>query len=365
MSEHTSGTDAQRHGPPNGPGSSGIVPAVAAIDYRPLFDLNPHPMWIFDLRTLEFLDVNEAASRHYGYSRHEFLERTLRDIRPSEDVPRLAHRVSKIHDQPTTSATLWRHRKKDGALIDVEVTSFSVTFLSRPARVVTVSDVTERLRAEHTIRALLHTVTRAQEEERIRIARELHDDTAQSLSLLLLGLRKVADARTLDAARVSARELRVHIAKAIGEVRRIARGLRPADLDALGLAEALRRLALELCADHRVDVDVQVSGLDAPLPPAIEIALYRIAQEALSNVCKHAAASTISIVAQRNESSVRLIVEDDGLGFAVDAPPKHQKLGLQGIRERAMLLGGELAIESSLGKGTTLYVSLPLSEARR
>ena len=344
-------------------------PAAAGVgggfDYRGLFECNPHPMWIFDVQTLEFLEVNAAAIRHYGYSRPEFLARTLRDIRPVEDLPRLARDISKTRDEPTTDVTRWRHRKKDGALIDVEVTSFRVTFLSRAARVATISDVTERLRAEDTIRALLHTVTRAQEEERIRIARELHDDTAQSLSLSLLGLRRVAEAETLDSARTCAHELRVHIAKAIGEVRRIARGLRPADLDQLGLGEALRRLAMELGDSHEVAVDVQLSGLDAPLPQSIEIALYRIAQEALSNAWKHASASTISVIAQRNESSVRLIVEDDGLGFAVDSPPKNQRLGLQGIRERALLLGGELAIESSPGTGTTLYVSVPLSEASR
>jgi two-component system, NarL family, sensor histidine kinase UhpB len=117
--------------------------------------------------------------------------------------------------------------------------------------------------------------------------------------------------------------------------------------------------------DHDIAVDVEVSGLDTPLPAPVEIALYRIAQEALSNACKHAAASTISIVARRGEASVRLIVEDDGLGFSVDSPPKNRRLGLQGIRERALLLGGELTIESCPGKGTTLYVSVPLSEARR
>jgi PAS domain S-box-containing protein len=238
-----------------------------ALDYRRLFDLNPHPMWIFDLRTLEFLDVNEAATRHYGYSRHEFLERTLRDIRPSEDIPRLARRVSKISDRPTTRATRWRHRKKDGSLIDVEVTSFSVTFLNRPARVVTVSDVTDRLRAEDTIRALLHTVTRAEEEERIRFARELHDDTAQSLSLLLLGLRKIAEARTLDDARISARDLRIHIARAIGE---------------------------ELCDDHEVQVDVQVSGLAAPLPAAV-VTHPELVREANQSASRYAADRTADL----------------------------------------------------------------------
>jgi PAS domain S-box-containing protein len=127
----------------------------ATPDYRSLFALNPRPMWIFDVQTLDFLDVNEAASRHYGYSRREFLKRTLRDIRPREDRARLARRVTAIRDEPTTSATLWRHRKKDGTLIDVEVSSFRVTFMNRPARVVSISDVTERLRAQSTIRAVL------------------------------------------------------------------------------------------------------------------------------------------------------------------------------------------------------------------
>jgi signal transduction histidine kinase len=110
---------------------------------------------------------------------------------------------------------------------------------------------------------------------------------------------------------------------------------------------------------------VQLSGLDAPLPSSVEIALYRIAQEALSNAWKHASATTISVVARRSDTSIRLIVEDDGLGFSLDSPSRNRRLGLQGIRERAMLLGGELTIESSPGRGTTLYVSVPLSEAGR
>jgi PAS domain S-box-containing protein len=126
-----------------------------ALDYRRLFELNPHPMWIFDVQTLGFLDVNEAAARHYGYSRHEFLGLTLRDIRPSEDGARLARRVWNIRDEQTTSATLWRHRKKDRTLIDVEITSFRVTFMNRPARVVSISDVTEQMRAQNAIRTLL------------------------------------------------------------------------------------------------------------------------------------------------------------------------------------------------------------------
>ncbi|HEY6562480.1 MAG TPA: PAS domain S-box protein, partial [Polyangiaceae bacterium] len=204
------------------------APASAsdAPDYCRLFELNRQPMWIYDCQTLEFLEVNEAAIGHYGYSRQQFLARTLRDIRPAEDIPRLARRISKMRHDPATDATLWRHLKQDESVIDVEVTSLRVTFANRAARIAIVRDVTDRVRAEARMRALLCSVVHAQEEERVRIARELHDDTAQSLTLLLLELRKVAEAQSLDAARMRARELRVDVARALGEVRRIARGLR-------------------------------------------------------------------------------------------------------------------------------------------
>jgi PAS domain S-box-containing protein len=333
--------------------------------FRRLFELNRQPMWIYDCETLEFLDVNDAAIGHYGYSRRELLARTLRDIRPTEDIPRLVRRISEIRNDPATDATLWRHLKQNGSVIDVEVTSLRVSFANRSARIAILRDVTDRVRAEATIRALLCSVARAQEEERVRIARELHDDTAQSLTLLLLELRKVAEAQSLEAARTRARELRADVARALGEVRRIARGLRPMSLEAFGLGEALRRLAAELRSTHQLEVHVQLSGLDAPLPEPVEIALYRMAQEALTNAWKHASASTISIVAERTQSSVRLIVEDDGRGFHADCALEIRTLGLRGIRERALLLGGELTIESSPGAGTTLRVSVPLSEADR
>jgi len=123
-------------------------PSTREAQYRLLFESNPHSMWVYDIETLRFLDVNETAIQHYGYSRDEFLGMTIRDIRPPEDVPRLLAEMSRLTGRPHTQSTLWRHRKKDGTLIDVEISSNDIRYGVRAARFVFALDVSERLRLE-------------------------------------------------------------------------------------------------------------------------------------------------------------------------------------------------------------------------
>jgi PAS domain S-box-containing protein len=330
------------------------------VEYGRMFEDHPFPMWIFDLDTLAFLDVNEAAVRHYGYSKAEFLRMTLKDIRPSADVPVLLEHLPQTFEDPSPGTSAWRHRKRDGTMIDAEVTSFRVQFAGRPAKLVVVADVTERRQAEHTIRALLNEVVGAQEEERRRVARELHDDAAQALASLLVGLHAIEQADSLASARTSAAKLRLQVARALEDIERIARGLRPSILDDLGLGEALERLAAEFSSTRKIAADLHVHGLDdRRLPPAVETTLYRIAQEALTNAGKYAGASVVSIVVRRASGRVQLIVEDDGRGFETAAAQRGRQLGLQGMRERAALLGGRFSVESARGQGTTIFVTVP------
>src|SRR5690349_1600759 len=119
--------------------------------YRLLFESNPQPMWVYDLETLRFLAVNDAAVRHYGYSRAEFLEMTLRDIRPAEDVKLLENYLA-AHSDVIDNAGEWRHRKKDGTLINVDITAHKLNFAGRPAEFVLAQDVTERKKAETALR---------------------------------------------------------------------------------------------------------------------------------------------------------------------------------------------------------------------
>jgi PAS domain S-box-containing protein len=226
-------------------------------------------------------------------------------------------------------------------------------------------DVSERRRHAEVRARLLEQVTAAQEEEQRRLARELHDETGQSLTSLLVGLRTLADAPSLVAAREQVTELRRVTARTLDEVRRLARGLRPGVLDELGLVPAIEQLSVDHSQLHSIAVEVSAGSFGMErLPPAVEAALYRVIQEALTNAAKHSGARTVNVVLQRRRELVQAIVSDDGCGFDVEAtlrtPAARAHLGLHGMRERAALLGGTVTIESTPGEGTTIYVRVPV-----
>jgi signal transduction histidine kinase len=211
---------------------------------------------------------------------------------------------------------------------------------------------------------LLEKVIVAQEEERKRIARELHDDTGQALTSLMIGLRAASDACE-PSVRSRFEPLRDIAAQTLESVKRLARELRPALLDDLGLTAALERYVASYRANYGLNADLQMTGFsnDGRLSPEIELALYRIIQESLTNIAKHARAKNVSIVVERKSRAVIAIVEDDGSGFDVravmESAQEESKLGLYGMRERAELVGGKLQIESTMGAGSSVFVEIP------
>jgi signal transduction histidine kinase len=230
----------------------------------------------------------------------------------------------------------------------------------------------EELKQRDLLRVqLLEQAIATQEEERRLIARELHDRTGQALTSLLVWLRALeAEAEgsgqvSITLARMD--ELKAIVADTLDGVRDLALELRPSVLDDLGLVPALQRFVRTYNERHQVGIDFQTVGLEGVrLRPAVETALYRIAQEALTNVVQHACASEVSLLLAARAGLAVLIVEDDGCGFEVDrlmhGPVDERWLGLSGMRERAELLGGSLTIESAPGAGTTVFVEVPLGE---
>jgi PAS domain S-box-containing protein len=210
-------------------------------------------------------------------------------------------------------------------------------------------------------RLLLEHTLSAQEEERRRIARELHDEAGQLLTALLVGLRTLEDARKLADVKVQGRRLREITAQAIDEVGRLARGLHPTVLDDHGLHVALSRYAAEYAKTHNIDVDLNLNELDSSnLPSAVQIALYRILQEALTNVARHSGAKAVSIEFARFATAMEVAVIDDGCGFdAMAVAVSSQRLGIQSMRERAAMLGGTISF-TSRRKGTRILVQIPL-----
>ena len=213
-------------------------------------------------------------------------------------------------------------------------------------------ELSERVGRE-SVRALLE----GQELERSRLARELHDETGQALASILLGL-KTLEKQVGEEPLVQLREL---VASALGDVRRLTVELRPPALDDFGLEAALERLVNVLSEKSGLDVQLNVAA--SGLPATHDTAIYRIVQEALTNIIKHAQAHAVSVVIAGGEGSVRVVIEDDGVGFAPDRV-RESALGLVGMRERVGLLGGRLDVQSAVGRGTTIMAELPLASSR-
>jgi signal transduction histidine kinase len=229
------------------------------------------------------------------------------------------------------------------------------------ARAATAVDLSRRV-----ARDSLRRVLEGQEAERLRLARELHDETGQALTSILLGLKALEESRSPEDARAAAAELRALIVDTLQSVRRLAVELRPKALDDFGLEAALERLADTFAESSGIAVSVETNLGNSRLPTEVETALYRIVQESLTNVAKHADATHVSVAVTRTERGVTAVVEDDGCGFGAgkrengQGPEQDLGLGLVGMKERVGLLDGRLAIESTEGAGTMIVAEVPL-----
>jgi signal transduction histidine kinase len=215
------------------------------------------------------------------------------------------------------------------------------------------------------LRQYVAAITHTQEEERKRIARDLHDDTTQSL--IAIGQR-VELAREVisddpEDAKEQLRELRRMVTQTIDSVRQTSRDLRPTVLEDLGTVPALQYLVNELAKQDTINVSLNVEGSADDLPPGMEVAIYRIVQEALTNIRRHAHAMHAQVDAQFLPDNIVVTVWDDGIGFSVPEETAELinmgGLGLMGLRERTQLFGGEMFITSQTGQGTTVRVVLP------
>ena len=263
-----------------------------------------------------------------------------------------AHRgpqAGALEDRPCPSARIGREDGRSGGY----------------GRQLIARDVTEQRRMEENLRFYLHQATRAQEEERKRIARELHDDAAQDLVALSRQIENFASA----SGRLSRRqvelleELRGQVDKILEGVRRFSQDLRPSILDDLGLLPALEWLTSDVSEHFGIEVGMAVVGAERRFSTEVELALFRIAQEALRNVWRHSGALRARVTVEFADGKTALTVTDDGRGFVVPQRPddmaKAGKLGLGGMQERARLIGGTLTLRSRPRKGTTVTVEVP------
>ena len=256
--------------------------------------------------------------------------------------------------------------RKDGSEAICMVTTNLITRDGEPKGFHNIArDVTQEKRMQENLRYYLQQITRAQEEERKRIARELHDDTAQVLGSLSRQLdnfiRKKYGLAPNEV--LFLKDLQAQLNRGVQGVHRLVQDLRPSLLDDLGLMSALRSLVKGVQEYEGIGMNLKVLGGERRFSPEVELLLFRIAQEALNNIRRHAQASEAQVVIDFAEDRVKLMISDNGRGFElsgrVDDLPRSGKLGLAGMQERARLLGGTFEVKSTPGKGTTLIVEVP------
>lgn len=219
----------------------------------------------------------------------------------------------------------------------------------------------ERGKREQLRTQLLEKVITAQEDERRRISRELHDETGQALTSLMVRMHTMKQQCPVPELKPKIEQLRLLVVNTLDNIHNLSMELRPSVLDDLGLDAALERYVQDYNQRYPVQADLLVRGLGGKrLPPPVETAVYRIVQESLTNIARHAQAKNASVLLEKRNGRIRVIIEDDGIGFELQQAAKNERLGLYGMKERAELLNGTLTIESTPGQGTSIFIEVPL-----
>ena len=329
--------------------------------YRTLFEDSRDAIFILD-QGGRFMHANRAGLDLFGYTKEEIADLYLleRAVNPaqSQDFRERTEREGYVRDYEM------KMRKKNGSEIDCLLTFTAERDAQGNALGYEgiVRDVTEHKRMERNLSLYISQVTRAQEEERKRIARELHDETVQSLSALSLDIQRLAKGRRRLPEEIADEmdQIRQKVTSIAEELSRLSRALRPNVLDHLGLIPALRLFTSDFSRENTVIARLEVVGSERRLSPEIELGLFRIVQEATRNIRKHSHATQAVVAVRFDDGRVTLTITDNGKGFEIpdrlDNLTATGRLGLVGMQERAQLLGGEFGIHSKPGAGTTIRV---------
>lgn len=336
--------------------------------YRYLFENNPMPLLIVNAERNKFVNVNQSALNHYGYTREEFLALSPLDIRPESERKRYIEQQLNTDDKSETEG-IWKHQKKDGTLIEVEITAHPIEYENNNCWLILISDVTEKQQFLEQLQQSYADIRRLnahqqaiREEERAHIAREIHDELGQQLTGIKIDTNRlkksIPDNDT--ATHEQLQKILSYLDETVKTVRRISSDLQPGVLDELGLVAALEWQCSEFEKRTGTSCRFQSQVNELPLSKSTATGIFRVYQETLTNITRHAKATQVFTQLKQNSKEIILTTHDNGVGFTMPEAKNKKTLGLINMKERAQILGGQLQIETEKGKGTTIILTVPL-----
>lgn len=336
--------------------------------YKLLFDYSPLPMWMISLQDMQITDVNDAAVKRFGYSRRAFLQLGVGNLVKAEEAAIFEAGIQKSSSGYHEIGT-WRQPTKDGNLIHAELFTYNILLEGVPMCMLLSNDITHKVIAEEKIKQSLDAIRlltahlqNVREEERKNISRDIHDELGQHLTVIKMDVswlnRKLGEQDAQLGNRL--KKMLETTDVTIKFVRRLCSELRPVLLDDMGLIAALQWHAKRFEANTGIAITLQTPSETLAISDDSQTALFRIFQETLTNVAKYAGATSVTATLTADkEDYIEMWVTDDGIGFDPAIMKNTQSLGILGMRERCIILGGSFEISSKPRNGTTVYASVP------
>ncbi len=324
--------------------------------YSDLFQQSPQPMWLLDIHSLDIAQVNRAAIQQYGYTEEEFLTLKLYNIVVDElKMEDKFRAVLSISNNADVYKGRFKHRKKSGELIDVDIYGTQMEMNGRTYESAIAIDVTEQIRAEHLI---TKAIIKTQEDERYEIGTELHDNVCQILASSQLSLEMLGNFVPNEAENWLQKSKKF-VGLALEEIRNISHRLAPSFFDEKTIEETYHELLININPNNKYETSLSINykQIKHRLNSDIELNLYRIIQEQLRNIQKYANARKIEISLSIENNMLMLVIADDGVGFEYFNVKKG--IGLANIRRRAELFSGTMEVDSKPGEGCRLIIRIP------
>lgn len=338
--------------------------------YRLLFKDNALPMWVYDATTYQFLAVNKAALAHYGYTYEEFLQLKVTQIRPPEEVEKFLAGNS-VNNDVIRNSGIWKHLKKNGELIYAEIFAQSVVYNNVKAIIVAINDVTAKLKTEEElkksyseIRKLVSHLQNIRDEERKRIAREIHDDLGQKLTAVKMNVVWLEKQLSGEQAAVASKFKQTisYIDETNYSVRAILNELRTDFLSGFSTKEAIQWLVNQFHTQTSIPVTLEMEELKETIEEPAASCLYRVLQETFTNITRHAQAQHVFVTLKKKGRLLYLQIKDDGIGFNQESPYPATSFGILGIKERVADVNGNFNLVTAPGMGTTIKIQIPVEE---